>query len=239
MNDKVSRQATLNSVIDDAVESRLRELHTCTPGIIQSFDPATGRAEIQPAIKRILVNGDLVPLPKLINCPVGVLRVGGFAFTLPITLGDECMIHFTERSLDAWIQFGDIRRPKDIRLHHESDAYFLPVYTSEKDALVDYDSDNMVLRNADNGLNMVFDTDGNLTINAVTTVTMNVPDTQINSNVTVEGTLTVSGKCDLATGGDGVDMNGGGVTQVLTTGSINPVTGTPYPTGNPKITGDA
>ena len=188
-----SRQANLNSLIENSVKSALRDLHTTTPGIIEKFDPATGRAEIQPAIQCVIRPGtedQLVTLPKLINCPIGNLKAGGFVITMPVKPGDECLIHFTERSLDAWIKFGDIRGPNDIRMHHISDAYFIPCTTSEPNVTSNYDPDNMVLRNTDNTLKMVFDTSGNLNIEAIASVTMTAPTVAINGNLTVTGTST-------------------------------------------------
>lgn len=231
MTDVQSRKATFNSVIDDSVESRLRELHTCTPGIIDSFDPETKRAQIQPAIKRVLVNGDLRDMPKLINCPLGLMRFGGFLISAPVKPGDECMLHFTERSLDAWLQFGDVRQPKDIRIHHESDAYFLPVHTSLKNTVTDYDPEGLVLRNDGNDQKITLSPDGNITIDSPGDVTVN------SSGNTV---VNADGDCELNAGGDcninGSTINNNGTTAgVVTTLSINPLTGTPFPDGSSTL----
>jgi len=199
-----SKNASLNSVIDDAVESRLKELHTCTPGIIESFDPETKRAEIQPAINRILMSGEIKTLPKLINCPLGLIQFGGFAITGPVAPGDECMIHFTERSLDSWIKFGDVRQPNDLRIHHESDAYFVPVHTSDNNPLVDYDANNFVLRNGDNTLKIVFDTSGGFQVTAATQITMTAPTTRIEGNLEVTGDSDITGTSTAAEHQSGV-----------------------------------
>lgn len=239
MTDKINRQASFNSVIDDAIESRLKELHTCTPGIIQAFNPETKRAEIQPAIKRILVNGELVSMPKLINCPLGLMQAGGFAVTLPVTPGDECMIHFTERSLDAWLQFGDIRQPKDIRLHHESDAYFLPVHTSVNNSISDYDQENVVIRNLDNTQKITLFSNGDVTIDTPADATINTEGrTVINAadEVTVntdgDANINAAGSCNI--NGSTINNNGSAA-GVVTTMSINPMTGTPFPDGSATL----
>jgi hypothetical protein len=118
---------------------------------------------------------------------------------MPVKPGDECMIHFTERSLDGWIKFGDIRGPNDIRMHHVSDAYFIPCTTSEPQATTNYDPDNMVIRNTDNTLKLVFDTSGNLTMEAVATITMKAPD------IILDGDLQVTGKSQFD---DNIDITG-------------------------------
>lgn len=223
MVDRLSRQASLNSLIDDSVETRLKDLHTCTPGIIQSFDTQTKRAKIQPAITRVLVNGNLIAMPKLINCPLGIMRFNGFAITVPVKSGDECMIHFTERSLDAWIQFGDVRGPTDIRIHHESDAYFLPVHTSESNPLNSYDADNVVIRNDTNDQKITLFANGDITIDSPANATI---------NTTGETTINSAGNCNINAP---QIINNGSAAGVVTTLSINPITGTPFPDGSTTL----
>jgi hypothetical protein len=207
VDQKTNREASLNSVVDDAIENRLRELHTCLPGIIEVFNVSTQRAQIRPGIKRIIRknNGveELRELPKLINCPLGVFSFGNFVFTFPVQAGDECMLHFTERSLDAWIRFGDVRRPNDIRMHHESDAYFLPVKTSDKSVVNDYDANNLVLRNRDNNLKLILGVDGNLEIVAAN---INLTgDVNITGNLDTSGTSTAA---DHISGGKSFNSHG-------------------------------
>lgn len=241
MTQTPSEEATYNTLLNDAVENRLKSLRTQTPGIIQSFDASTGRAEIQPAIKSVLVTGGetrFVALPKVINCPIGNLKAGGFVVTLPVKAGDECMICFTERSLDAWIKFGDIRQPNDLRLHSISDAYFIPMSTSEPKATQNYDVDNMVLRNEANDLKITLDTMGNITIDATQKVTVNASDVEVNS--TSDTVVNASGDADINASGDcninGTTINNNGnAAGVVTTLSINPVTGTPFPNGSATL----
>ena len=45
-------RTTLEKVIQTAIDSSLKELHTSLPGVIQSFDPVEQLADIQPTIKR-------------------------------------------------------------------------------------------------------------------------------------------------------------------------------------------
>ncbi len=181
------RVSTLNTVIDDAITSRLKQVHTCTPGIIDEFDPATGLASIQPSIKRLLVNGKEITLPKLTNCPIGNLKAGNYTITLPVAQGDECMIHFTERSMDAWIKFGDVRLPNDKRMHSLSDAYFIPMSTSESKATSSYDTENLVIRSTSNAVKITLNAnDNSITLDAPGGVTMN-------GDVSVIGALDVTG----------------------------------------------
>lgn len=77
-------------------------------------DPRTG--------KRTYVNmptlGDKVP----VHFPSG----GGFTLTHPIKKGDEGIVVFAARSIDNWWQQGGIQPPAEQRMHHLSDAMFIP-----------------------------------------------------------------------------------------------------------------
>ena len=48
--------ATLAANIKQGVENRLKDLHTSMPGIVESFDPLTQLASVQPAIKLSLIH---------------------------------------------------------------------------------------------------------------------------------------------------------------------------------------
>lgn len=188
---KSSKEATLTTIVSDAITNRLKNLHTCLPGIIQSFNSETGLAQIQPAIKRLLVTGEEIELPRLINCPIGIMRTANYSITFPVAKNDECMIHFTERSLDTWIKFGEVRKPNDLRMHAISDAYFIPAYTSQKQVVSEYDTNNLVMRSADNATKIVIDRTGIVTIDAVSAV-LNA-DVTINGNVDINGDQTITG----------------------------------------------
>ena len=70
------------------------------PGIINSFDPATQTAVIQPALRR-RVKGEAVSLPLLYDVPVFFpgSRVSGI--TWPVAAGDECLVVFADASIDT------------------------------------------------------------------------------------------------------------------------------------------
>ena len=68
--------ATHDDVLEVKMRDRLKELHTALPGIIQSFDPATQTAVVQPALNRIWIpaddgsGGGSIPIPLCSNVPV-------------------------------------------------------------------------------------------------------------------------------------------------------------------------
>lgn len=123
---KVQRDQQLTATQEEAhaaqIEGRLKDLHTCLPGIIASFYPDTQTASVQPAIKRIFTEKGAVNLPLCVDVPVQFPGGGDFFLTFPVKPGDECMLHFSERCIDFWHTNGGVQLPGEYRLHDLSDA---------------------------------------------------------------------------------------------------------------------
>ena len=123
---KVQRDQQLTGTPEEAhaaqIDGRLKDLHTCMPGIIASFDPDTQTASVQPAIKRIFTEKGAVNLPLCVDVPVQFPGGGDFFLTFPVKPGDECMLHFSERCIDFWHANGGVQLPGEYRLHDLSDA---------------------------------------------------------------------------------------------------------------------
>lgn len=137
---------TIETVVQTAIDSALKELHTCLPGVVQAFDPIEQLADIQPTIQRKL-KGELVNLPLLVGVPVRFPKVSGFCVTMPLKEGDEVEVKFVERSIDNWLLDGGIRSANDVRMHSLSDAYATPMMYSQQNKITDFDPDNMQIRN--------------------------------------------------------------------------------------------
>jgi hypothetical protein len=98
-----------------------KDIWTALPGIIQSFDPVAMTCVVQPSIqanpltapydaatlKRAWPNYPNLPL--LVDCPVMFPGGGGCTLTFPVTAGDECLVVFASRCIDAWWQNGGVR----------------------------------------------------------------------------------------------------------------------------------
>lgn len=71
---------------------------------------------VQPAIKEVLrVNA--VPtqttMPILDDVPISIPTAGGWSLTLPIKIGDECMLSFQDMAFDNWWQSSGIQKQPD------------------------------------------------------------------------------------------------------------------------------
>jgi len=167
MAGKTTNLSTLASTIKHGVENRIKDLHTSMPGIVESFDPVTQLATVQPAIKRIFVTTEedvevLTPhnLPMLINVPVIFPRGGGFSLTFPVAKGDECQLTFCERSIDNWHEFGTVSEPGARRFHSLSDATAMVGLSSLPNKIQGFDNTNVQLRSDDGNTSISLKADG-------------------------------------------------------------------------------
>lgn len=127
---------------------------TALPGVVQSFDPAAMTCEVQPTIQGTLAdpktgNAKSVDLPLLVDCPVQFPSGGGVTLTLPLTPGDECLVVFASRCIDAWWQNGGIQPPMVYRMHDLSDGFVIPGIWSQPRALTGVSTTKAQLRSTD------------------------------------------------------------------------------------------
>lgn len=146
-----SRSPTLAELLQAAMTFRQERLHTSLPGRIETYDPATQTADVQPLIQRTLVASDgteLDPesLPILHDVPVAFPRGGGFYLTWPLQAGDLVHLIFVERSTDQYrASGGEETRPLDFRMHSLADAVAYPGFYPSGLALSDAHPENAVL----------------------------------------------------------------------------------------------
>ncbi|SUQ58403.1 phage baseplate assembly protein V [Raoultella terrigena] len=122
-----TRSGALAEVLASERRTLNEQLRVVLPGIIQSFDPDTVTAVVQPAIRYIERDNDgnkeTKDYPLLVDVPVVFPRGGGCTFTFPVSEGDECLVIFADRCIDFWWQSGGIQEPVDGRMHDLSDAF--------------------------------------------------------------------------------------------------------------------
>lgn len=135
------------------------QIRCAMPGVIQSFDPATQTATVLPAIKMKVNLGDGVKqmdLPPVDSVPVVLpfAQGAGLLLTLPIRGGDECLLIFADRSLDNFVQSGGVQptvstaseETTSPRAHSLADAICIPGIISNPQAVPEYNTDNIELR---------------------------------------------------------------------------------------------
>ncbi len=126
------------------------DLRVAVPGIIQSFDASKQTVVVQAAIReRINLNGVISweTMPLLVDVPIFMPRAGGYALTLPVQAGDECLVVFGDACIDAWWQSGGVQNQIDRRRHDLSDGFAIVGIWSQPKVISDYSTNSAQLRN--------------------------------------------------------------------------------------------
>jgi hypothetical protein len=129
-----------------------REMRVSIPASVVSFDPVKQTIVAQPLIREKVVNRQtgetgFVTLPQLVDVPVVFPRGGVWAFTVPITAGDEVLIVFADTNIDSWYANGGIQNWNDRRRHDLSDAIAIPGVYSQPNVLTNFNETDAEIRN--------------------------------------------------------------------------------------------
>lgn len=124
-----------------ALEGWEAELWTAMPGVVIDVQPAALTCSVQPAILAVLTQPDgtevTTKMPVIPDVPICFPGGGGFTMTFPVQAGDEGLIIFADRCIDAWWQSGNPGNPPqpqpqvERRMHDLSDAFFIPGVRSQ------------------------------------------------------------------------------------------------------------
>lgn len=241
MGSKNESLATLAANIKQGIDSRLKDLHTSMPAIIESFDAATQIATVQPAIKRIFKTNEgdtelLTPseLPILINVPVQFPRGGGFSLTFPVAKGDECLLVFAERSIDNWHKNGGVQNPGAKRFHSLSDATAFVGISSLVNKVPNYDPTNVQLKKDDHSVFITMK--ANADLDTHTDGNTNI-DADVDVNITADGDVNVTAIGDI--NGTCVNANITASTKATVTAPETEITGNVTIGGDLSVGGKA
>lgn len=135
----------LESVIQTAIDSALKEVHTCLPAVVVKVNHSEQLIDAQITIQRKMA-GELVNLPLLVNVPIRYWRSKTFSITFPIEVNDHVMIIFSERSIDTWLTEGGIQNPFDFRKFSLSDAFAIPAMYPQTDVIPNFDPTNLEIK---------------------------------------------------------------------------------------------
>jgi len=132
---------TQAELIARALESRVGDIYTALPGIVQAYDPSTQTADVLPAIKRAIgtTEDDILyeDLPIVPNVKVCFPRGGPFQISWPLVNGDSVILVVSTYSLTEWRQGdnGQTVEPGDLRIHHIGSALAIPMLATDGNAI--------------------------------------------------------------------------------------------------------
>ena len=129
-------------------------LHTSLIAEVVQFYPETQTVDVQPLIKDIITRDDVNGVhteiklkSQLLNIPVHIPQGGGYFLTMPVTKGDECLIVFTERSIENWQEFGGVQEQGTRRQFDYNDALAIIGFNSKPNAIPAYNVAAPEIRN--------------------------------------------------------------------------------------------
>lgn len=175
-----------NDLYRKMLSSLATNLRVSMPGIIESYDPATQTATIQPAIReKVNINGnqEWTEIPLLVDVPILFPRAGGYSITFPVSAGDECLVFFADCCYDAFWQSGGVQNQIDRRRHDLSDGLAIVTGISQPNRLSGVSSSGLQIRN-DAGSAVIEIVGGNISINS--------GNISIGPNTTIDGRLFLS-----------------------------------------------
>lgn len=192
-----------------AIQGMLAEAWTAMPGIIVSFNAEQCTAVVQMAIKMSIMdpkgNTKWEDIKPLLDVPVCFPCGGGFAVTFPIKPGDEVLVVFASRCIDAWWQQGEVQRQSEFRMHDLSDGFAIPGPRSIPNVLENISTTTTQIRNGDGSAFIELAPGGVVNIKAPGGVNINGA-VNITGNVAVDGDQSIDG--ELTVTGEGT-FNGG------------------------------
>jgi len=170
----------LEKVIQTAIDSALKEVHTCLPAVVTRVNNSDQLIDAQVTIKRKLA-GELVDLPLLVDVPLRFMRSKSFSMTIPIEVDDHVMIICAERSIDTWLEGGGIKNPSDIRKFTLSDAFAIPFMYSQNEKISGIPDDEMQIRTNTGLTRISFTEDETIRIEADKSVDVIAPKVTVTS----------------------------------------------------------
>ena len=117
------------SAIPFFVDQAIKGVCTGAPGIIESYNPNTKRAVVQPALNRMVGSlEDAAPIRKPLISDVPVIHPsgGGYIVHIPLRKGDPVWLQFSERGIERFKETFEVSDPPLDSFYAERDAVAFP-----------------------------------------------------------------------------------------------------------------
>lgn len=212
---RLERSADFADVARAVAQSAVSNVWTAMPAIVQSVDFARQIITAQPAIQGVQTDKDgsthNVNMPLLVDVPICYPKCAGFAITLPLQAGDEVLIIFASRCIDAWWQSGGTANaPLENRMCDLSDGFAILAPTSQPRRLQNVSATNIQMRSADGAVFIEIDPAGRVQIKAK----------ELAANIDGNTTFSTGGDFSVSAGG-GFTINAATITQTASTIALN------------------
>lgn len=164
------------------LENSRRRINCCKIGRIEHFYPENKEVDVTIQHKTRLPDGSISD-----NLLIPGVPLLGNRITLPIEIGEYCLVLFNDYDQDLWYMDGHSGEPASHRSHDITDAFAITGLNGLFNRLANYDTQNIALNHSTK-------------INGDLEVTHNIT---INLNVTVKGDTDLGGRVTLSWKGPG------------------------------------
>ncbi len=187
---------------------------------MQSYDAATRRAQVLPALRTILTDQTRESKPIILDVPVLHPQAGGYILHTPITAGDTVMLVFSQRGLTEFKESLAESDPDPFGMMSLKDAVAIPGFGSTADVSLPA-TDELVLQDIGGRTHVrissdtiIVKTPNHVEVEGATTAKVKAPEITLEGNLTVTGTVTSQGQVNAQAG---VDVRG----DVDVTGTVD------------------
>lgn len=164
-------------------------------GVIQAFDAEHQTATVKIALKQVsTIEPDgtriIKEYPQILQCPVVTLFGGVDFLSLPITVGDNCLVLFNDREIDNWLHAGNGQTPTSPRLHDIADAIAIVGIRPLTNSIVGFLTNGIRLSHGNGNVLVDLKTD---LLETVAALFLHHGDVEITGDTLIHGNLTIQG----------------------------------------------
>ena len=208
-------ETSITKLIKASFFELMKTVGTSIPGNIIAFNPVNQLAQVQIGVVRIDVKGKEFTPPPIIECPVQIPGSGDYTVEFEIKPGTECLLIFSQRCIDDWINSGGVAKQPIIRFHDMNDACAMLGIRSEPNAITNYSNNGLKLRNKDGSQYVWLKNDGSIEV--ISTGDINLNGVKISPS----GVITLPNGVKLNSHVHSQPSDSGGNTEFETNGPVN------------------
>lgn len=210
--DIAERYESLNEAFIAAFRGFQSTVWTSLPGAVVSYDTVANTVSVQCSLKINFTGADGVlvwkTIPIIQDVPVVFPQGGGYLLTFPLTQGDEVLVVFSSRCIDAWWHSSGVQELPVLRMHDLSDGFAIPGPYSKPKVPTGISTTGVQLRDTA-GTTFIEIASEVITVEAVKEIIATAPVVAVNASVsctitspqvTVDGNMTVTGLLTAAGG---------------------------------------
>lgn len=243
----------MTDMLSFVFEQMTKNLYITIPGIVDSYDSATKRAIVHPAINIEKTDGETVLYESIVNVPVVWPSGGGFTVLSPLPSGEPVLICFSQRGITKFKETFAESDP-GIGLFDKEDAYIIAGFGGLS---VTPATENGISIQSEAGTDYIFVENNKIEIKSAALVnvecvnliasvtnitTLICPTVNITGDVVITGGISWSGTAQGVSGpaafsgglvNAGGDIVSDGISLETHTHPINSGSSAPGPTGTP------